>query len=127
MQVLRTDGTAPAVVARFELAPGVRSGSWDGRAGGDPAPPGTYQIVSAVRDSAGNVGRSAPPVDANEPVRAPRGERPQADRPAPADPVRAGEKGRSPSTRAAGRSAGACGGSASMRRGARAGATRAAR
>ncbi|HYI18119.1 MAG TPA: FlgD immunoglobulin-like domain containing protein [Solirubrobacteraceae bacterium] len=94
MQVLRTDGDVPEVVARFELPPGVRSGSWDGLADGAPAPPGTYQIVSAVRDSAGNVGRSAPPVDGGEPVRGTPGVsvRKLIAQP-PADPVRAGEQG----------------------------------
>ncbi len=94
MQVLRTDGDVPAVVARFELAPGVRAGRWDGLADGAPAPPGTYQIVSAVRDSAGNVGRSAPPVEDNEPVRGTPGVsvRKLIAQP-PADPVRAGEQG----------------------------------
>ena len=63
MQVLRTDLAAPEVVARFELPAGRAQ-----RAAGTAARtarrrrPGTYQIVSAVRDSAGNVGRSAPPV-----------------------------------------------------------------
>jgi FlgD Ig-like domain len=60
MSVIRTDLADPRVVARFTLPPGVRHGEWDGRAGGAPAPPGTYQIVAAVRDQAGNVGRSAP-------------------------------------------------------------------
>ena len=41
---------------RFTLPPGEREGEWDGTADGAPAPPGTYQIVAAVRDQAGNVG-----------------------------------------------------------------------
>ena len=56
--MLRTDAGEPREVARFELPPGEREGEWDGKAGGAPAPPGTYQIVAAVRDLAGNVGRS---------------------------------------------------------------------
>ena len=94
MQVLRTDLEAPEIVARFEVPAGVRSGSWDGLANGEPAPPGTYQIVSSVRDQAGNVGRSAPPVEDNEPVRGRPGVsvRKLIAQP-PADPVRAGTKG----------------------------------
>lgn len=94
IQVLRTDLPAPAVVARFEVPAGVRTGTWDGTADGQPAPPGTYQIVSIVRDQAGNVGRSAPPVEDNEPVRGTPGVsvRKLIAQP-PADPVRAGEKG----------------------------------
>jgi hypothetical protein len=90
MQVRRTDLGAPRVVAAFTLPPGEREGEWDGRAGGAPAPPGTYQLVAAVRDRAGNVGRSAP-----EEPGVVRGEpgvsvRSLLVRP-PADPVRAGE------------------------------------
>ena len=94
MQVLRTDLPAPAVVARFMVPPGTRAGRWDGRADGVPAPPGTYQIVSSVRDSAGNVGRSAPPPGSGEPVRGTPGVsvRRLIGQP-PADPVRAGTKG----------------------------------
>ena len=58
--IMRTDGGAPRPVARAELAPGVRRGVWNGKAGGAPAPPGTYMVVATVRDTAGNVGRSAP-------------------------------------------------------------------
>ena len=91
ISVLRTDLAAPREVARFELPPGVREGEWDGRAGGRPAPVGTYQVVALVRDQAGNVGRSAP-----EGAGAVRGEpgvsvRSLLVRP-PADPVNAGEK-----------------------------------
>jgi hypothetical protein len=94
MQVLRTDLPSPAVVARFELPPGARKGTWDGRADGQPAPPGTYQIVASVRDLAGNVGRSAPPVDDQEPVRGTPGVsvRRLIAQP-PSDPVSAGAKG----------------------------------
>ncbi len=93
VQVLRTDTSSPAVVARQTLAPGERDGVWDGMAGGAPAPPGTYQVVASVRDHAGNVGRSAPPADqaASAPVRGKPGVsvRRLVARP-PADPVRAG-------------------------------------
>ena len=101
------------------------AGSWDGLADGEPAPPGTYQIVSSVRDQAGNVGRSAPPVDGSEPVRGTPGVsvRKLIAQP-PADPVRAGDaRASSPSTRAGGRSSGACAASASASRAARASAT----
>ena len=89
MTVLRTDAGAPREVAAFRLPPGEREGEWDGTADGAPAPPGTYQIVAAVRDQAGNVGRSAP-----EGPGIVRGEpgvsvRSLLVRP-PADPVRAG-------------------------------------
>ena len=60
VQVLRTDGGPPRAVAEAVLAPGVRRGVWDGKARGAPAPPGTYMVVATVRDTAGNVGRSAP-------------------------------------------------------------------
>jgi FlgD Ig-like domain len=91
MSVLRTDLGDPREVAAFTLPPGARDGEWDGRAGGAPAPPGTYQIVAAVRDQAGNVGRSAP--DGPGAVRGDPGVsvRSLLVRP-PADPVRAGEQ-----------------------------------
>jgi len=89
VSVLRTDLPEPREVARAVLPPGERNGEWDGSTGGSPAPPGTYQIVAAVRDEAGNVGRSAP----EEPgaVRGAPGVSVRAllARP-PADPVRAG-------------------------------------
>ena len=90
IRVLRTDLASPREVAGFTLPPGEREGEWDGRAGGRPAPPGTYQIVALVRDRAGNVGRSAP--DGPGPVRGEPGVsvRSLLVRP-PADPVRAGE------------------------------------
>jgi flagellar hook assembly protein FlgD len=88
--VIRTDLAEPREVAVFRLPPGVREGEWDGRAGGVPAPPGTYQIVASVRDQAGNVGRSAP--DGPGPVRGLPGVSVRAllARP-PADPVRVGD------------------------------------
>jgi hypothetical protein len=90
MRVLRTDLGDPREVAGFTLPPGVREGEWDGKAGGAPAPPGTYQVVASVRDQAGNVGRSAP--DGPGAVRGEPGVSVRAlmARP-PADPVRAGE------------------------------------
>jgi len=91
MRVLRTDLGDPREVAGFKLSPGVREGEWDGMAGGAPAPPGTYQLVAAVRDQAANVGRSAP--DGPGPVRGRPGVSVRAllARP-PADPVGAGEE-----------------------------------
>jgi hypothetical protein len=91
MRVLRTDLASPREVAAFRLPPGVREGEWDGKAGGAPAPPGTYQLVALVRDQAGNVGRSAP--DGPGPVRGQPGVsvRSLLARP-PADPVRAGDQ-----------------------------------
>jgi hypothetical protein len=90
IRVIRTDLPDPRGVAGFTLPPGEREGEWDGRAGGAPAPPGTYQIVATVRDQAGNAGRSAP----EEPgiVRGAPGVSVRAllAQP-PADPVRAGE------------------------------------
>ena len=89
MRVLRTDAGAPREVAAFRLPPGEREGEWDGTADGAPAPPGTYQIVAAVRDQAGNVGRSAPAgpgIVRGEPGVSVRS---LLVRP-PADPVRAG-------------------------------------
>jgi FlgD Ig-like domain len=91
MSVRRTDLGDPREVAAFTLPPGVREGEWDGRAGGAPAPPGTYQLVAAVRDQAGNVGRSAPAGPG--PVRGLPGISVRAllARP-PADAVRVGER-----------------------------------
>jgi N,N-dimethylformamidase beta subunit-like, C-terminal/FlgD Ig-like domain len=91
MSVVRTDLGDPREVDAFTLPPGVREGEWDGRAGGAPAPPGTYQLVAAVRDQAGNVGRSAP--DGPGPVRGEPGVsvRSLLAQP-PADPVRVGAK-----------------------------------
>ena len=95
MRVLRTDAGPPEEVSSFELPPGTRAGEWDGRAGGSPAPPGTYQLVAAVRDVAGNVGLSAPPRARNGAIRGQPGVsvRGLLAQP-PADPVRAGEMAR---------------------------------
>jgi hypothetical protein len=60
LRVLRTDQGAPREVAAFSLPPNVRTGQWDGRIAGAPAPAGTYLLVAAVRDRAGNVGTSTP-------------------------------------------------------------------
>jgi hypothetical protein len=95
VRVLRTDVGPPArprEVSAFELPPNTREGEWDGRVGDAPAPPGTYQIVAAVRDVAGNVGLSAPPRARNGAIRGRPGVsvRGLLAQP-PADPVRAGE------------------------------------
>jgi len=92
ISVRRTDAGKPQEVSAFELPPGEREGEWDGRAGAAPAPPGTYQIVAAVRDVAANVGLSAaadprPATIRGQPGVSVRG---LIARP-PADPVRAGE------------------------------------
>jgi hypothetical protein len=57
-RVLRTDEGEPREVARFQRAPGLRRAVWDGKAGGVPAGPGTYVVEVAVRDRAGNWGRT---------------------------------------------------------------------
>jgi hypothetical protein len=93
MSVLRTGVHSAREVDSFELRPGANGGEWDGQADGKPAPPGNYQLVAHVRDRAGNVGSSAPPVDSRAPVRGAPGVsvRGLLAQP-PADPVRAGEK-----------------------------------
>jgi hypothetical protein len=95
VRVLRTDAGEPREVSTFELPPNTREGEWDGRAGGVPAPPGTYPVVAAVRDVAGNVGLSAPPRGRDGAIRGQPGVsvRGLLARP-PADPVRAGEMAR---------------------------------
>jgi hypothetical protein len=92
VRILRTDAGRHEEVSSLELPPGAREGEWDGRAGGAPAPPGTYQLVAAVRDFAGNVGLSAPPQARPGSVRGQPGVsvRGLLAQP-PADPVRAGE------------------------------------
>jgi hypothetical protein len=92
VRVLRTDRGKPAEVSSFELPPGDHEAEWDGRAGAAAAPPGTYQLVAAVRDAARNVGLSAPPNARPGTVRGQPGVsvRGLLARP-PADPVRAGE------------------------------------
>ena len=92
MRVLRTDVGEPRQVSAFELPAGEREGEWDGRAGGAPAPPGTYQLVAAVRDRAGNTGLSAPRRPQPGSVRGQPGVsvRGLLAQP-PADPVAAGE------------------------------------
>ena len=98
---------APREVATLQRSrPASARASGTGRAGGAPAPPGTYQIVAAVRDQAGNVGRSAPD-GARRRARRARRQRALAARP-PARRPRARRRGgrRSPSTRAAARTAG---------------------
>ncbi len=57
-RVLRTDLSDPRVVATGSRAPGLRRWTWDGRAGGAPAPAGVYLVQVAVRDRSGNVGRN---------------------------------------------------------------------
>lgn len=59
--VWRTDGAKPRKVVKVLPRAGSRRGRWDGRAGGEPAPPGTYMITAEAQDAAGNVG-SAPRV-----------------------------------------------------------------
>ena len=93
--VLRTDGGPPREVATYVLPRGVRRGVWDGKAKGAPAPPGTYLIAAAVRDTAGNVGRSAPV----EPEPGTIGGRPGVSvrrllAQPPVDPVRTGQRAR---------------------------------
>ena len=56
VRVLRTDVEPAREVARFSLAAGKRKAVWDGKVGGAPAPPGTYIVVPAVEDRAGNIG-----------------------------------------------------------------------
>jgi hypothetical protein len=92
ISVRRTDAGKPQQVSAFELPAGEREGEWDGRAGAAPAPPGTYQIVAAVRDVAANVGLSAPADPRPGAIRGQPGVsvRGLIARP-PADPVRAGE------------------------------------
>ena len=92
VRVLRTDLGEPQEVSSFELPPGEREGEWDGKANGAPAPPGTYQIVAAVRDLAGNVGLSAGPNPEPGTVRGQPGVsvRGLLAQP-PADPVRVGD------------------------------------
>jgi flagellar hook assembly protein FlgD len=62
MTVWRTDGAEPVQVAHGEVPAGLHRWVWDGKAGGRPAPPGTYLFQVAVRDSAGNLGRTPPTV-----------------------------------------------------------------
>jgi flagellar hook assembly protein FlgD len=95
MRVLRTDQGEPREVTAFALPKGERQGEWDGHASGAPAPPGTYQIVAAVRDQAGNVGLSAPAAGEPGPVRGQPGVsvRSLLVQP-PADPVRGGDLAR---------------------------------
>lgn len=57
--VLRTDTVPSKVVKRFPLPDNATSLSWDGRAGGRPAPEGVYLLGLTETDSAGNRG-SAP-------------------------------------------------------------------
>jgi flagellar hook assembly protein FlgD len=56
LRIFRMDGGDPRAVADLTLPPGVRSAEWDGRAGGEQAPPGTYLVQVTTRDRAGNPG-----------------------------------------------------------------------
>jgi hypothetical protein len=56
LQIYRTDGGDPRVVARIRAPAGARSAVWDGRVDGKPAPPGTYLAQVSTRDRAGNRG-----------------------------------------------------------------------
>jgi hypothetical protein len=57
--VWRTDTAKPRRVVEVLPRAGLRRGTWDGRVGGEPAPPGTYMITAEAQDAAGNVA-SAP-------------------------------------------------------------------
>src|SRR4051812_1286194 len=62
--VYRTDAGPPRLVARFAGAIGSRSGTWDGRTGGRPAPAGTYAFGVTVENRAlvaGSAPRKLPP------------------------------------------------------------------
>ena len=96
IRVLRTDTRdEPVPVALFELPAGVRTGAWDGHVQDAPAPSGAYVIEAAVRDAAGNVGRSVSARPRPGGVRGLPGVsvRTLLARP-PADPVRAGRRAR---------------------------------
>lgn len=56
-RVLRTSTGRPREVGRFS-ADARRTGRWDGRVAGRPAPEGEYAFTVAARDRAGNLGRS---------------------------------------------------------------------
>jgi hypothetical protein len=58
VRVWRTDVTPARPVVESEIGPGLNRWRWDGKVGGQPAPPGTYLVQVAVRDQAGNAGRS---------------------------------------------------------------------
>jgi hypothetical protein len=62
--VLRTDGGKPRPVTTFMAKGGRHEKTWDGQIDGAPAPAGIYLIRAQVRDTAGNVGTSAPQLEA---------------------------------------------------------------
>jgi hypothetical protein len=93
-RVLRTDVEPVREVARFVGRRGSRRGVWDGQVGAAPAPPGTYMVVVAVRDRAGNVGTAPavlPPVAAQVRGRPGVTVRQITAQP-PLEPVRAGRR-----------------------------------
>src|SRR3954451_18732998 len=93
-RVLRTDVGPPREVARFSGRPGRHRAVWDGRVDGRPAPPGTYMVVVALRDRAGNVGTAPavmPPIPGAIPGKPGITVRQIAAEP-PLEPVRAGQR-----------------------------------
>lgn len=59
--IFRTGPGAPKrVFGPVRIANGVRTFTWDGTTKSGPAGPGTYVVVIASRDAAGNIGTSAP-------------------------------------------------------------------
>lgn len=52
--VFRTDEGGSKLVTQFRGAPGARVLQWNGRVGGEPAPPGLYVISVKLRDRASN-------------------------------------------------------------------------
>jgi flagellar hook assembly protein FlgD len=58
VSVWRTDLPEPKRVAEGQVRPGLHRWHWDGKVDGAPAPAGTYLFQVAVRDAAGNLGRT---------------------------------------------------------------------
>jgi hypothetical protein len=54
--IYRTDVSPPRRVGQLHVGFGARGVTWDGRLGGEPAPPGTYLMGVLVADRSGNAG-----------------------------------------------------------------------
>jgi len=64
-RIYRLDAGEPRVVAEVPPVTDTRTLTWNGQAGGKPAPPGVYVVQVTARDRAGNEGSTPATIPAN--------------------------------------------------------------